>query len=114
MAVKITLERKFKGDPFPEGLRAMNELRMKAMQQKGYVTGETLVNLEDNREVVELFIRSSLDDWKTWVNSQERRTMEDKLTLHLKGPAKIRCFMLGAGRMANASRNFLRKSEAVL
>jgi heme-degrading monooxygenase HmoA len=111
MTVKITLERKFKVDPFPDGLQAINALKVKTMQQKGYVSAETLVNIEDNREVVELSVWSSLEDWKTWVNSQERSKLENRLTPRLKEPAKIRCYMLGADGMANAFKNFFQGSE---
>ena len=45
MSVKIMIERKFKEAPVPENLQAIDELRINAMQQEGYVSGETFVYL---------------------------------------------------------------------
>lgn len=63
MPVKIAIERKFKEDPFPEGLRAINKLKLKAMEQKGYISGEILVDLEDNQRVVVLSVWSSFFEY---------------------------------------------------
>ena len=52
MTVKILLERKFKEDPSLEEIKIINELRIGAMQRKGYVSGETLVDLNDHRRIV--------------------------------------------------------------
>jgi heme-degrading monooxygenase HmoA len=93
MSVEIIIERKFKGAPFLEHLHAIDDLRMKAMKQKGYIRGETLVNLEDQREVVVLSFWSSLDDWKTWLNSEERQKMENELASYLEEPVRIRSYM---------------------
>ena len=111
MTVKIIIERKFKEDPLPDDLRAINELRMKAMQQKGYVSGETLLDLEDERTVVVLSVWSSLDDWKTWLNSQERCKLESELTPHIEEPVKIRPFMLGADGISKVFAKFVHDSE---
>ena len=54
MSVKIIIDRKFKEDPLPENFKDINKLRIKAMQQGGYISGETLIGLEDNRSVIVL------------------------------------------------------------
>ena len=95
MAVKIITERKFKAPPRAEDIRVINELRIKAMAQKGYISGETLVETEDDRKIVVISVWSGLEQWKTWVNSEERREMEDELTQDLEEPAKIRPFLMG-------------------
>ena len=84
---------------------------MKAMQQKGYVSGETLLDLEDERTVVVLSVWSSLDDWKTWLNSQERCKLESELTPHLQEPVKISPFMLGADGISKVFSKFVHGSE---
>ena len=92
MSVKIMIERKFKEAPVPGDFRVINKLRRDAMRQKGYVSGETLVNFE-NYNVVVLSVWSSLDDWNAWLNSQERDRLESELTPHLEEPVKIRTFI---------------------
>ena len=96
MSIKITIERKFKEALMPEHLRAIEELRIKALRQKGYIGGETVVNFDDNREVLVLSAWSSLDDWKTWISNQERVQLENELASHLKEPVRIRAFMSSA------------------
>ena len=96
MSVKIIIKRKFKRPLVQENLRAIEALRIPALKQKGYVSGETLVNSEDHREVVVLSTWSDFDVFNTWSNSQERAKLENELTPHLEGPAKISAFMLGA------------------
>lgn len=114
MTVKIITEWKFKEDPFPEGLRAVNEFKVKAMQQKGYISGETLVDLEDNQKVVVLFVWSNLDGWNAWANSLERSKLENELIPHLEEPVSIRAFVLGADGMANACKTFFHDSAIAL
>jgi heme-degrading monooxygenase HmoA len=111
MSVKIMIERNFKADFSPEDLVHLNELRVAAMRQDGYISGETLVNLENNTEVVVLSVWSSLNDWEAWTSSQERAKLENELAPHLQGPTKIRPFMLGADAIKQAFEKFVHDSE---
>ena len=99
MSVKIMIVRKFKEAPREEDLSAIDELRIKALRQKGYIGGETVVNCDDNREVMVLSAWSSLEDWETWVKDQERDELEDELASRLEEPVKIRAFMPSADYM---------------
>jgi len=94
MIVKIIIERKFKEAPRADDIRVLNELRVRAMGHEGYVSGETLVELEDNRKMVILSVWASVDDWESWANSKERRKLEAELNPHLEEPAIIRSFIL--------------------
>lgn len=96
MSVKIMIERKFKKATDDEDLRAIDELRIKALRQKGYIGGETVVNCDDPKEVLVISAWSSLEDWETWVKDQERDVLEDELASRLEEPAKIRAFIPSA------------------
>jgi heme-degrading monooxygenase HmoA len=96
MSVKIFIERQFKEGFSAELLPLLNKIRVKAMEQNGYIRGETLVNLENRKEVLVIPVWSSLDNWKAWLNSQERGELENELSTHMEVPPKIRPFMLGA------------------
>ena len=102
MSVKIIIERKFKDAPNVEDIRTVNDLRIKAMRQKGYISGETLVDPEDNRRVVVLSSWTSLEGWATWLNSPERQQLEAKLAPHLEEPTTIRNFLLGSDSLLGA------------
>ncbi|UCB50662.1 MAG: antibiotic biosynthesis monooxygenase [Deltaproteobacteria bacterium] len=96
MSVKIMIERKFKEVPNEEDLRAIDELRIKALRQKGYIGGETIVNSDNPKEVLVLSAWSSLEDWEKWVKDQERNALEVRLASRLEVPARIRAFLPSA------------------
>jgi heme-degrading monooxygenase HmoA len=96
MSVKIMIERKFKKAPTDEDLRVIDELRIKALRQKGYIGGETIVNCDDSKEVLVISAWSSLEDWETWVKDQERDVLEDGMASRVEEAAKIRAFLSSA------------------
>ena len=52
MSIKIVIERKFKEAVVPETLEIIHEIRVKALRDRGYIGGETVVNVNDDREVL--------------------------------------------------------------
>lgn len=95
MSVKVIIERIFKEAPVPENFQVINKLRRGAIMQKGYVSGETLVDFENNHVVV-LSTWASPDDWRTWLDSPKRAELEKELTPHLKEPLRTRVFITSA------------------
>ncbi len=91
MSVKVVIERKLRQELPPDALKAVNELRKKAMQQLGYITGETLYSDQENNLVVFSYW-SSLDDWERWKDNQEREAVDRKLRPYLKEEPMIRYF----------------------
>ena len=96
MSYKIIIERKFKEAPDREILRIIDEIRIKALRNRGYIGGETIVNVDDNREVIVISAWSSVDDWNIWYEGKEWKELEKKLAPNLEGPVKLRVFMPGA------------------
>lgn len=111
MTVKILIERKFKEEPSLEEIKVINELRIGAMQQKGYVSGETLVDLNDNRRIVVISVWANTAAWEAWVNSEERRKIEANLNKNLKQLPIIRSFMLGADYLGGVFEEVVHGSE---
>ena len=109
MSVKNFIDRKFTDAPNLDAIRNINDLRIKAMRQKGYISGETLVDPEDNRRVVGLSSWSSLAGWEARLNSPERQQMEANLAPHLEEPAAIRNFLLGSDSLLGSfEKNYTR------
>jgi heme-degrading monooxygenase HmoA len=77
------------------------------MGQKGYISGETLVNIENNREIVVLSVWSSLDDWKAWATSPERGRLESEIAHRLEESTRIRPFTLGENGRKEDFENFV-------
>ncbi len=96
MSIKIVIERRFKEKVRPETLRTIDEIRMQALRSRGYIGGETMVNLKDNKEVSVISAWSSLEDWTSWYEKREWEALEKELLPYLVEPANIRAFMPGA------------------
>ena len=95
MSIKILVERKFKDTPSDSDIDTIHKIRVLAMKQKGYIGGETLINYIDNKEVVIIAQWADVELWNRWINSKERKKLEQELCPNLAEPAKIRVFGLG-------------------
>ncbi len=111
MTVKILLERKFKEEPSLEEIKTINELRMGAMQRTGYVSGETLVDLNDHRRIVVISVWSDKAKWDAWVKSDERKKLAADLYKNLKQAPIIRSFMLGADYLGGVFEEVVHDAE---
>ncbi len=90
--VKILLERNIKGKHVGEIVRLLRQLRVLAMQQPGYVGGETLHALDDPNHYLVISSWESLDHWQAWFNNPERRKMEAEVDSFLESPTTLRVF----------------------
>lgn len=111
MTIKVLIERKFKEELSLEEIQTVNELRMGAMQQKGYISGETLVDMHDHRRIVVISVWANKADWESWVNSENRKKIEAKLSKNLKQPPIIRSFMPGADYLGGVFEEAVHDSE---
>jgi quinol monooxygenase YgiN len=55
------------------------ELRHIANMQPGYISGETLRNLDDRNEYVVISTWKSRDDWNRWLANEKRREVESQI-----------------------------------
>ena len=81
------------------------------MGQNGYISSETLVDVEDNKKIVVMSVWTSIDDWETWRDSGERKKLEAELSPYLEEPANIRAFMLGADSLRKILAQVVHDSE---
>ena len=107
----IIFERKFNEDPSLEEIQTINKLRIGAMQRKGYVSGETLIDLNDHRRIVVISVWANKAGWEAWVNSDERRKIAVDLDKNLKQRPIIRAFMLGADYLGGVFEEVVHDSE---
>jgi heme-degrading monooxygenase HmoA len=66
-----------------------------ANQQPGYITGETMRNLEKPDEFLVISTWETSEDWKRWVQSNERKQIQDQIDALLGGTTEYEIFHYG-------------------
>lgn len=89
MAIKVLIERKIKPGKEKELNEVVKELRSVAIRTKGYISGETLRSIEEPSLHLVISAWKSIEDWKSWVNSLERKALEQKAAPILEEPTKV-------------------------
>lgn len=79
MTIKVIIVRKFPAELAEEATPYMRELRTRAMEQPGYISGETLINADDPEEYLVISTWRTLENWNHWLNDQRRQEVQSKL-----------------------------------
>ena len=95
MAVKILIKRKFKDGNMQAASRFLINTRTAAMKQPGYIASENLRSLDDKDQVVVVSMWETVEAWKAWRNSDERKACVDELRDYLVGEAQYEHYALG-------------------
>jgi len=79
MPIQVIIKRKWETDK-PEALiPLLTELRSLAEKQPGYISGETLRSLDDPDKYLVFSKWETVDDWKNWLQSKERRDLQGEV-----------------------------------
>lgn len=93
MTVTVLIERVLDPGQQPwELMDLLQQLRAKALRQPGYVSGKTLVSVDNVRTHLVLSTWLSLEHWRAWENSPERTQMLAKIEPLLGAPPKSSVF----------------------
>ena len=76
MIVKVMIKRKIKEGKAREVFSLLNKFRSAAMNQKGYITGETLMNHDNPREILVISMWQDMENWLKWRENPERKANE--------------------------------------
>lgn len=95
MAVKVLIRRKVPEDRAREMIPLFRKMRSLANEQPGYITGETMRNLEDPDEFLVISTWETSDDWKRWVESSERMQIQGQIDKLLGGKTEYEIFHYG-------------------
>ena len=98
MTVKIFIKRHFKNDHLKEGIQLLHAFRELALNQPGYIAGETLVDHYDGNRVTVVSTWHTVDDWVRWEDSPERQKNEDKIESFLDQPTTYEIYDIYHGR----------------
>ena len=63
----------------PQLSEMLIELRNMANRQPGYISGETLRNIDDPNEYLVISTWKSMEDWERWLSNEERADLEGKV-----------------------------------
>jgi len=95
MAVKIIIRRRIPKGKAAQVLPLLLDLRSKAMSQSGYISGETLRNVNDPEDYVVISTWKSVNDWKAWEASKERGEIQSKIDALLGEKAAYGIYFYG-------------------
>lgn len=95
MAVKVLIKRRVPDDKAREMVPLFRKMRSLAMNQPGYISGETLRNMNDPEEYVVISSWQSSEEWVAWLNSSERQDIQNEVDALLGGQTKYDIFHYG-------------------
>lgn len=72
--------------------RFLVDLRIKAIHQHGYISGETLRSVDDPLHWLVISTWVNVDHWKAWEAMPERRQIISKMEPLLTAPEKVSVF----------------------
>ena len=85
MTVKALIKRKVPEDKAKKMIPLFRKMRSLAMEQPGYISGETLRNLNQPDEYLVISVWNSSQDWQKWLDSKERQEIQDQIDSLLGG-----------------------------
>jgi heme oxygenase (mycobilin-producing) len=95
MAVKIIITRNVKPDQEAAIRPLLLEMRSHAMEQTGYISGETLINYDNPEEHLVISTWKTIEDWNQWLKSDKRAQLQGKVDHILNHSTVYRVFYNG-------------------
>ncbi len=94
MLVKVLMKRRLKKNGNARDVFSLiRKIRARAMNQKGYISGETLIDHDDPRKTMVIGTWQSMDDWLNWKEAPRRKELESQLEPFLEGPTEYEAFV---------------------
>ncbi len=81
--MRVIINRQIRKDTEAKVKEALIDLRTAALHQPGYITGETLVNTADPRNILIISTWASLEHWRAWQENQQRIELTGRLNQFL-------------------------------
>ena len=93
MVVKVLMKRQYKEGMGKEAFALIRKMRTRAMDQRGYISGETLIDPADDRKTMVIGTWQSMEDWLNWKNDPRRKECEEQLEQLLEVPAEYETYV---------------------
>ena len=95
MQAKILIKRKFIPGKKNEIIALLKELRSRALQQPGYISGETLSSIDHPQTLMVIGTWQNMESWQNWKENNTRQTLENMLETYQEGSTEYEEFTLG-------------------
>lgn len=86
--IRVIIERIVEEGKEVEIWELLLNLRTMAMQQPGYISGETVVGYEDPLFIMVISTWNSVEDWQAWEGNAERGAITSQIEPLLSVPEK--------------------------
>lgn len=100
MIAKVIIKRKVIQDKEKEFFTLLRQLRSMAMEQEGYISGETLICAEETNTVLVISKWTSLDHWNVWKANAKRRRIDYLLSELQEEPTTYEPFVFSRYKVA--------------
>lgn len=95
MEIKVILKRKVRNEMHEELTPLLIQLRNMANEQTGYISGQTLINMDDPTEYLVLSSWKSVNDWENWLGCEKRKEVQAKVDDILDEPTFYQVYCNG-------------------
>jgi len=95
MQAKILIKRNFIKGKQNEIIALLKELRARALQQPGYISGETLSSVDQPQTLMVIGTWQDMESWHNWKENDTRKTLEQMLATYQEGSTEYQEFTLG-------------------
>ncbi len=91
--IRVMIERRCQSGKEKQLRDLLIELRMAALRQHGYISGETLREADDPANFAVISTWTTLEYWKAWQTARQRLSIEEMMAPLLTAPRKVRVFI---------------------
>jgi len=98
MAIKVFIKRHTKKGRVEKAVAMLEEFRNMAKKEPGYISGETLINHYDSRNIMVVSTWRTIEDWVRWQSSDIRAGNEAKIEVLLEAPTKYELYDTGRSK----------------
>ncbi|MBF0196321.1 MAG: antibiotic biosynthesis monooxygenase [Planctomycetes bacterium] len=95
MAIKVAIIRKVPQQASQELRPLLLKLRGMAMVQPGYISGETLVNMDDPEQFLVLSSWDSVETWDSWLKDNTRNELQKEIDDLIGTPTMYQVYLHG-------------------
>ena len=100
MIVKVFIQRQVKEGKERDFFKLLKRMRSTAMNNEGYISGETLMHTDDSRSIMVVSTWQGLEYWDRWKESEDRKVIDSQLELLQEKPTGYEPYVFSKFKIA--------------